>query len=135
MSTLKKTKGTGAISRKAIFVSVTKALAGSVPDIVPGMPLCDIARGFWFVNDSKIGQCELLVAVEKGIIRGTWEIDTSYGWHQMTATAIPTHNVRNIVVVPGRKYCKVMNEVLQGLKGTKSAAVGIRMYGPVRYNF
>ena len=135
MSALKKTKRTNVITRKAVFVSVTKALSGVAPDIVPGMPLRDIARGFWFVNDSKINQCELLVAIEKGIIRGAWEIDTSYGWHQMTATAIPTRNVQYVVVVPGRKYCKVTNEVLQGLKGTKSTAIGIRMYGPVRYNF
>ena len=123
------------LSRKAVFVSVTKALSGRGIDITPTTPLIDIARGFWFVDDNKIRQCEVLVAIDKGIIRGAWEIDTTFSWTQMTANAIPTRNVRRVVVVPGRKYCKLTNEVLQGLKGKKASSIGIRMCGPVRYNF
>lgn len=133
-SQLLSAKGCG-ITKKAVFVSVTEALAGRGVDIATTTPLIDIARGFWFVDDHKINQCELLVAVDKGIIRGVWEIDTTFRWAQMTKNAIPTRNVRRVVVVPGRKYCKLTNEVLQGLKGRKSSSIGIRMYGPVRYNF
>lgn len=124
-----------AIQKKAIFVSVTDALAGKVPDVDSRTPLPDIARGFWRAKDSKIRQCELLVAVQKGIIRGVWEIDTNYGWHQMSVTAIPTRNVTPSSVDPRRKYCRVVKEVSPALKGKKLLAIGMRMYGPVRYNF
>lgn len=129
------TTGGCAIQKKAIFVSVTDALAGKVPDIVPVTPLPDVARGFWFVDDGKINQCELLVAVQKGIIRGVWEIDTDYGWHQMSVTAISTRNVKSSSIDPRRKYCRVVKEVSPALKGKKLLAIGMRMYGPVRYNF
>ena len=135
MSGLKKTKRTNAITKKAIFVSVTVARSGKGVDIAPTTPLVDIARGFWFVDDYKVNQCELLVAVDKGIICGIWEIDTTFKWTQMTANAIPTRNVSRVVVVPGKKYCKLTNEALHELKDMKSTAIGIRMYGPVRYNF
>ena len=76
------------------------------------------------------------MAVEKGIIRGVWEIDMKYGWHPMSATAIPTRDVKRIVIEPNRKYCKVSKE-LTDLKGKALSSVmnGMRMYGPVRYNF
>ena len=124
-------------ARKAVFVSVTKALSGEAPDIAPGMPLADIARGFWHVNNNKIKQCELLVAVERGIIRGIWEIDTAYGWHPMSATAIPTHDLRYIVVDPSRKYCQIKREVLSDFKNKKLLHINgmVRMRGPIQYNF
>ena len=127
----------GAITRKAVFVSVTRALAGEIPDILPRTPLVDFSRGFWYVDDSKIRQCELLVAVAKGIVRGVWEIDMEYGWHPMSATAIPTLNTKQMVIEPQRQYCRVLGEVLHELKGKRLSAVmgGMRMYGPVQYNF
>ena len=127
----------GAITRKAVFVSVTNALAGEIPDILSSTPLVDFSRGFWYVNASKIKQCELLVAVEKGIVRGVWEIDMKYGWHPMSATAIPTLNTKQMVIDPQRQYCRVLGEVLHELKGKRLSAVmsGMRMYGPVQYNF
>lgn len=134
ISQLLSAKGCGLL-KKAVFVSVTEALSGRGIDIAPTTPLIDIARGFWFVNDNKIKQCEVLFAIDNGIIRGAWEIDVSYGWRQMTANAIHSRNVNKVVVEPGRKYCKLTNEVFQGLKGKKSSAIGIRMCGPVRYNF
>ena len=133
-SQLHSTSGCG-ITRKAVFVSVTEALSGNIPEVSPRTPLRDIARGFWFVNDSKIKQCELLVAVERGTVCGVWEIDTSYGWHRMTATAIPTRDLKHLVVDPRRKYCRVGEEVMSHLKGRKTSSMGIRMSGPVRYNF
>lgn len=124
-------------ARKAIFVSVTNALAGLVPDILPTTPLDDVARGFWHANDIKVKQCELLVAVDKNIIRGIWEIDTTFGWHPMSKAAIPTRNLSMMVVDPSRKYCRVTGAILSGLKGKELSSVwhGMRMYGPVRYNF
>ena len=124
-------------ARKAIFVSVTNALAGRVADIPPNSPLSDTSRGFWHVNDDKIDQCELLVAVDQGFIRGIWEIDMEFMWHQMSLTAIPTRLTQNMVVDPSRKYCRVKAAVLGELKGKKLSSIhrGFRMYGPVRYNF
>ena len=126
-----------AISRKAVFVSVTNARAGKIPDILQTTPLVDFSRGFWYVNASKIKQCELLVAVEKGIVRGVWEIDMKYGWHPMSATAIPTLNTKQMVIDPQRQYCRVRREVLLELKDKELSSVvnGMRMYGPVQYNF
>ena len=68
MSIASQTVKKGTITRKAVFVSVTNALAGEIPDILPSTPLVDFSRGFWYVNANKIKQCELLVAVEKGIV-------------------------------------------------------------------
>lgn len=135
MNNMTQTGKDAAFRRKAVFVSVTEALSGKVPDIAPGMPLADIARGFWYVSGNKISQCELLVAVEKGIIRGVWEIDMGFGWQPMSANAIPTHNIQYLVVDPARQYCRVKGAVLPELNGKKLAAFGMRMYGPVRYNF
>ena len=122
-----------AIVRKAVFVSVTHALSGNAPDILPSTPLVDIARGFWYVDDSKIRQCELLVAVEKGIVRGVWEIDMKYGWHPMTITATPTRDVKQMIIEPKRQYCRVLRAVFPKLKGMKLSAVmgGMRMCGPL----
>lgn len=127
----------GAITRKAVFVSVTHARSGNAPDILPSTPLVDIARGFWYVNAGKIKQCELLVAVEKGIIRGVWEIDMGYGWHPMSMTATPTRDVKQMVIDPKRQYCRVLRAVLPELKDKKLSVVmnGMRMCGPVQYNF
>ena len=137
MSIASQTVKKGTITRKAVFVSVTNALAGKIPGILPSTPLVDFSRGFWHVNASKIEQCELLVAVEKGIVRGVWEIDVDYKWHPMSATAIPTLNTKQMVIDPQRQYCRVLGEVLHELKGKRLSAVmsGMRMYGPVQYNF
>lgn len=124
-------------ARKAVFVSVTDALAGLVPDIMPTTPLDDVARGFWHVNDITVKQCELLVAVDKSIIRGIWEIDMDFGWHPMSKAAIPTRNISMMVVDPSRKYCRVTGAILPEFYGKELSSVwgGMRMYGPVRYNF
>ena len=55
----------------------------------------------------------------------------------MSAAAIPTRNVNGMVVDPRRQYCRVIAEVLPEFKGKNLASVmnGMRMYGPVMYNF
>ena len=130
---------TGALTRKAVFVNVTKALNGQVADVTPTTPLEDISRGCWYVSD-KVYQCELLVAVEKSIVRGIWEIDKSFGWHPMAMNAIPTRQFKPTDIDPRRQYCQLRNVVPaneRNLVGKSVMVVGgfARMCGPVRYNF
>ena len=137
MNAEKKATGVCVTARKAVFVSVTDALAGRVRGILPTTPLEDVARGFWYVNDNKIKQCELLVAVDNSIIRGVWEIDLNFRWQPMSKAAIPTRNLSMVDVDPKRKYCCVLRAIWPVLNGKKLSSVwcGMRMCGPVRYNF
>lgn len=127
------------ITRRAIFVSITNAQKGLIPDITAHTPLVDRARGFWLVNTTKALQCDLLVGVNNGTIEGVWEIDKSFKWQRMTAMAIPTRNLSNTTIDPRRKYCKVKQNVPdEGIfVGRKLSSVSTinQMCFPVRYNF
>ena len=127
------------ITRPTIFVSITKAQRGQVPNITASTPLVDRARGFWFANQTKAEQCDLLVAVNDGVIEGVWEIDKSFKWQRMTATAIPTLDSSKTNVDPRRKYCQVKSttpeeSVFVGQRLSDVSTID-KMCFPVRYNF
>ena len=129
------TKGNIKFTRKTIFVSVTKALKGEVDDVLSTTPLKDVARGYWEVG-RKASQCELLAAVENGVVIGVWEIDRSKGWTPSQRRSIKTRGP--IIPDPNRKYCEVTtaqpNCPING-KPVSSIVDVWRMYGPIRYNF
>ena len=131
-------KGSVSLNRKAVFVSITKALNGKVPDVkVNVTPLQDIARGCWYVNDAKIKQCELLVAVYDGVIKGVWEIDRNAGWRIMSINAIPTRTFKPADIDPRRKYCELKGKVMCDIVGHRLTVIRgmARMRGPIQYNF
>ena len=68
------------LTRKSIFVSITKANKGDDPAIDARTTLEDRSRGYRLVDDGKASQCELLAAVDNGIIVKVWEIDREFGW-------------------------------------------------------
>ena len=102
------------LNRNAIFVSITRANRGEIPDIDNGTTLEDRSCGYWHVNVPKVNQCELLIAVDGGTIVKVWGIDRDFGWRPMERGALPTQH-------KGRR----INEI-DGMA---------RMRGPVRYNF
>ena len=119
------------MTRKMICVCVTKALAGEMPhDVSSKTPLVDIARGCWKVDDVRVAKCELLVAVNKGVVCGVWEIDRKIGWRKpASVNAIPTRTMTNIDFT--RQYCEIKQTVPPERKQLMNKH--IRMYGPVRY--
>ena len=129
--------GTYTLNRKTIFVSVTVSINGGNPTVRTTTPLPDIARGYWHVNNGKINQCELLAAVDNGVIKGIWEIDKNFGWKPMAINSISTRNLHSGVIEPKRKYCKVLSPVERDLVNKPLSIINgmKRMYGPVRYNF
>ena len=123
------------LSRKTIFVSVTKALAGKIPGTPSNLPREDIARGFWLVNLAKARQCELLAAVRKNVVVGLWEIDKKFGWQPMRFGAI--HLRTYPTVDPQKSYCQVTKPATDIQLGTlvPNVANMKSMCGPVQYNF
>ena len=123
-------------TRKTIFVCVTGAHEGKIKDVRPETPPEDVARGFWLVDDAKANQCQVLAAVDKGIITGVWEIDQSAKWQNAKFGEIPTRSA--IDIDARRKYCEVKRVLkdcpIYGAHVSSIVGVG-RMYGPVRYNF
>ena len=122
--------------RKAIFVSITKAMNGEIDGMTKETEPIDMARGFWHVRDDKATQAELLVAVNKGVIEGVWEIDRTKDWEPMKKGAIPHLIYKEID--PRRKFCCVTgaSPMECSLVGEHVSKLGIaRMYGPVGYNF
>ena len=129
------TKGNIKFSRKTIFVNISKSLRGEIYDVLPTMPLVDVARGYWNVS-SKASQCEVLAAVDKGVVVGVWEINRSKGWMPSQRRSIKTRG--SIIPDPNCKYCEVTTAQPNCPINGKpvSSIVGVwRMYGPVRYNF
>ena len=128
------------LTRKAIFVSITKANKGVDPAIDAMTTLEDRSRGYWFVDDGKASQCELLVAVDNGKIVMVWEIDREFGWRPWkNADDIPTQHHPQTDIDSGRKYCRLKgdapeNAQLEGRLITEIDGMP-RMYGPVEYNF
>ena len=128
------------LNRKAIFVSITKANRGDDPAIDANTTPEDRARGYWHVNDGKAGQCELLVAVDDGIIVRVWEIDRDFGWRRWeNANDIPTQHHPDRDVDSQRKYCQLLrvapeNAQLEGRQITDIEGMS-RMRGPIDYNF
>ena len=125
------------LNRNAIFVSITKANRGEIPAIDASTTLEDRSRGYWHVNDGKVSQCELLIAVDGGEIVKVWGIDRDFGWRPMEEGALPTQH--NGGVDPRRKYCKLLgvapeNAQLEGRRITDIDGMS-RMRGPVGYNF
>lgn len=106
--------------RPSIFVSVTKALSGDTDEDFKGVPLEDIARGFWSVGD-KANRCELLWAVSENTIVGVWEIDRDFGWKNMYDKCIPTR--KPVKIDPAKKFCKVFADK----KIPEQALVGHRL--------
>lgn len=125
------------LNRNAIFVSITKANRGEIPAIDASTTLEDRSRGYWHVNDGKVSQCELLIAVDGGEIVKVWGIDRDFGWRPMERGALPTQH--NKGVDPRRKYCRLLGVAPENaqLKGRRINEIDgmARMRGPVRYNF
>lgn len=129
-------KCVGCKRRKAIFVSITKAMNGEIDGTTKETEPKDMARGFWHVRDDKAEQAELLVAVNKGVIEGVWEIDRTKGWESMKEGVIPNLIYKEIDT--SRKFCcvKDVTPIEYSLIGEPVSRLGIaRMYGPVGYNF
>ena len=129
-------KRVGYKRRKAIFVSITKAMNGEIDGMTKETEPKDMARGFWHVRDDKAEQAELLVAVNNGVIEGAWEIDRTKGWEPMKKGAIPHLIYKEIDT--SRKFCcvKEVAPIEYSLVGEHISMLGIaRMYGPVGYNF
>ncbi len=125
------------LNRRAVFVSITRAQRGLISDIVANTPLVDRARGFWHVNLAKAMQCDLLIAVNRGIIEGVWEIDKKFRWQSMSANAISTRRPAQNVD-PTRRYCQVIKNcpperaLLLNQRITKIIGMD-RMRGPIQY--
>lgn len=113
---------------------ITNAMAGRDPAIPKGAPPLNCARGYWFLDDAKARQCELLIAVDAGTIAGVWEIDRKAGWQPMRTNAIP--NLGHTTADVRRKYCEVLDTVPpeSRLVGRPVSASGCvkRMFGPVQ---
>ena len=128
------------LTRRAIFVSIARANRGDDRAIDASTALEDRSRGYWHVNDRKASQCELLVAVDGGIIEHVWEIDSDFGWRPWkNADDIPSQHHPDRDIDPKRKYCRLIrdapeNEQLAGRRITEIAGMG-RLRGPVGYNF
>lgn len=127
--------------RSALFVSITEGQQGGVDDIKAGTPLVDKARGWWSVTE-RADSCELLVAVDAGVVVDVWEIDRQFGWRPMAVGAISTRSVTqaDVETPHGRlcKYCQVSQTVppeRELCKGRKLSEVSDlnQMYGPFRY--
>ena len=129
------TTGANVLNRKTIFVSVTDALNGRNRTVLPTTPLPDIARGWWHAVDSKVNQCELLVAVDKGVVVGIWEIDRNFGWRPMAMNTIPTRLLKPSDIEPERKYCRFLSSIDNGLIGKPITSItGMKpMRGPIQY--
>ena len=123
--------------RKTIFVSITNAMAGRDPAIPKGTLPLNCARGYWLVDDTKVAQCELLVAGDAGTIAGVWEINRKAGWQPMRTNAIP--GLKHTTADARRKFCEVLDVVPleRSLVGSPISDSGCvkRMFGPIRYNF
>lgn len=129
--------------RAAIFVSVTEGRHGGVGDIKPQTPLSDRARGWWSVTE-RADSCELLVAVDAGVVVGVWKIDREFGWRPMAVGAIPTRPVTqaDVETPHGRKckYCQITETVpleRECCVDKKLSEVSNldQMYGPFRYGY
>ena len=119
--------------RKAIFVSITKSLRGEIEGQSPSTPTVDRARGFWRVGD-KADDCELLVAVDRGLIAGVWEVDRAFGWQPMKNGAIDGLVYSNVNTK--LKYCQVTKDVTADMLGKPVSVLGLdRMCWPFQYNF
>ena len=125
------------LTRKAVFVCITRANRGEIPDIDNGTTLEDRSCGYWHVNVPKANKCELLIAVDGGTIVKVWEIDRDFGWRPMEEGALPTQHTED--VDPSRKYCCLLrvtpeNAQLEGRRIIDIEGVP-RLYGPIGYNF
>ena len=128
------------LTRRAIFVSIARANRGDDRAIDASTALEDRSRGYWHVNDRKASQCELLVAVDGGIIEHVREIDGDFGWRPWkNANDIPPQHHPKADIDSRRKYCRLKdvapeNEQLAEQRITEIDGMG-RLRGPVRYNF
>lgn len=126
--------------RSAIFVSITEGLNGGVEDIKQETPLVDKARGWWAVTE-RVDSCELLVAVNAGVVVGVWEIDRGFGWKPMAVGAIPTRPITqaDVETPHGRncKYCQVTQAIPPERVHIGSPLSEVsdlkQMYGPIQY--
>ncbi len=129
--------------RPAIFVSVTEGQHGGVDDIKLETPLVDRARGWWSVTD-RVDSCELLVAVDAGVVVDVWEIDRRFGWQPMAVGAISTRPVTQTdVETPHGRKCKYC-QITQTVPPERECCVDKKlsevsnldqMYGPFRYGY
>ena len=128
------------LTRKSIFVSITKANKGDDPAIDARTTLEDRSRGYRLVDDGKASQCELLAAVDNGNVVMVWEIDREFGWRPWeNADDIPTQHHHETDIDSRRRYCRLKgvapeNERLEGRRITEIDGMA-RMRGPVGYNF
>jgi len=136
---MKSTQTTGAnvLKRKTIFVSVTDARNGRNRTVLPTTPLPDIARGWWHAVDAKINQCELLAAVDNGVVVGIWEIDRNFGWRPMAMNTISTRVLKPSDIEPKRKYCRLLSPVSDDNSLIGKPIISINgmkpMRGPIQY--